>query len=404
MAITKKNNSIYLKNSLLRILTFFLSTLTGLFGFTFLVSVNVSDAALYVASFGFYSLASTTLLSIASIRKDKFVSRLILREAAQISISKILTILNIALALIVFFLGVYKEFMILYLIQSISIYPLISSFQKGTYYQFKKINKFWRFQFYASVTRASLVGLLIFFESFNALTFSLVHLIITFQIYLSYHSSWKQLLIRSRSLTIWLIYFKPMRLFEGFLRNCRVFVETGLSSILLSCTVLLGFSDKLNLESQYAVIPYMNVAIIALRQIFYNFEVQRKYISFPPWQVMMLALLGFIILNNAYVYTYAWDTISLILPGLAKNTDNLFYFWSAQLIFFTLSIGTTQVEVFRSSELFVFWSIFLISLLASFAAVIMLNNFALFLLVVPFSLSVSSIVSKLIKLVRKAEG
>tara|TARA_A100001011_G_scaffold265827_1_gene274665 strand:+ start:309 stop:896 length:588 start_codon:yes stop_codon:yes gene_type:complete len=195
-----------------------------------------------------------------------------------------------------------------------------------------------------------------------------------------------------------------MRLFEGFLRNCRVFVETGLSSILLSCTVLLGFSDKLNLESQYAVIPYMNVAIIALRQIFYNFEVQRKYISFPPWQVMMLALLGFIILNNAYVYTYAWDTISLILPGLAKNTDNLFYFWSAQLIFFTLSIGTTQVEVFRSSELFVFWSIFLISLLASFAAVIMLNNFALFLLVVPFSLSVSSIVSKLIKLVRKAEG
>ena len=378
-----------------------MSTLTGLFGFTFLVSVNVSDAAYYVAALGFSSLVSTILLSIASIRKDKFISRLILRETAQISISKILTILNISLALIVFSLGIYKEFVILYLIQSISFYPLISSFQKGTYYQFKKIDRFWQFQFYATISRTILVSLLIIFEFFNAISFSLVHLIITFQIYFLYHRSWEKLLIRSRSLKIWLIYFKPIRLLEGFLRNSRGFVETSLCSLLLSCVVLLGFSDKSNLDPLYAVIPFMNVAIIALRQIFYNFEVQREYTSFPPWQVMMVALVGFIVLINSYAYEYAWDIVSLILPGFVNTTDNLFYIWGVQLIFFALSLGITQVEVFRSSELFVFWSIFLISLLVSFAAIIMLNDFGLVLFVVPFSLSVSSIASKLIKHLRK---
>ena len=139
-----------------------LSSLTGLFGFTYLLSLDISDAAYYVIALGFSSLASTIILSVASIRKEKFISRIIFKDVVQISISKILAILNITLALIAFLIGINSEFFILYLVQSISIYPLISSFQKSTYYQFKKINTFWHIQFYGSILRACLVFSLFF--------------------------------------------------------------------------------------------------------------------------------------------------------------------------------------------------------------------------------------------------
>lgn len=382
----------------LRIFTFILSSLTGLFGFTYLLSLDISDAAYYVIALGFSSLASTIILSVASIRKEKFISRIIFKDVVQISISKILAILNITLALIAFLIGINSEFFILYLVQSISIYPLISSFQKSTYYQFKKINTFWHIQFYGSILRACLVFFFIILEIFNAVFYSLVHLIITFQIYWLYHRSLAKLLIRKRRLKSWPIYFKPARLVDGFLRNSRVFVETGLSSILLSCIVILGISDKQSLNSLYAVIPFMNVAIVALRQTFYNYEVERKYVSFPPWQVLIFAFIGFIILNQAY----AWDAFFMALPDLFKNIDNLFYFWSLQLIFFSFSIGITQVEVFRPQELFLFWSIFLFSLFTSFAAVIILEKLEWTLFIVPFSLSLSAIFSKSSMLIRRS--
>lgn len=338
----------------------FASIISGVLGYSWAVKSTPYDTAVFVQASLVGMIVGSFLVSIASYRKSRFLtkwagSRIYLRSSISISISLFMTVLSYLTAFLVWWWGGTSQFFLfISLLLSVNTLQLLS-YSSSSLQQVVNLNVFWRFQLAGATIRLASVIVLVVALDISFLGLLISNVLASAAIALLYRSLKINLRFFARDLYFALFHLRSLVKLDGVLRSFRLSFEQQIMMLIVTLLDIAILETEATKQAAYASIGFLGAAATSLRQIFASNErdelLNKNFAGSHTW-VRLGCTAAAVLLWNLDAITSLY---LIVLPDLENGgTRTILRALALYLLFYPATIGFAFADYLSGSQVYIF--------------------------------------------------